>query len=82
MYDIKAPVGAQSAMMREIARKRGNFRGVCPRIGRLRASCHGVYRLAGRKPACHCAGFFVAWSDTHESVYSRTLTVRRTSETQ
>ena len=38
LYDSKAPVRAQSAMMREIARKRGNFRGVCPRIGRLRGS--------------------------------------------
>ena len=28
----------RSAMMREIARKRGNFRGVCPTIGRLRDS--------------------------------------------
>jgi hypothetical protein len=29
MYDSEAPL-AQSAMMREIARFRGNFRGVCP----------------------------------------------------
>ena len=29
-YDIVAPVWAQSAMMREIAVKTGNFRGVCP----------------------------------------------------
>ena len=40
-------------------------------IGRLRASCHGVYRLAWRRPACHHAGFFVARSDTHESVDTR-----------
>ena len=71
---------AQSAMMREIARERGNFRGVCPTIGRLSESVHGVYRLVRRKPACHCAGFFVARSDTHGNVY-RALTVRRTSET-
>jgi len=29
-YDTVAPVWAQSAMMREIAVKTGNFRGVCP----------------------------------------------------
>ena len=47
-------------------------------IGRLRDPCHGVYRPAGRKPACLCAGFFVAGSDTHESVDTRNaLTVRR-----
>ena len=28
----------RNAMMREIARKRGNFRGVCPVIGRLNGS--------------------------------------------
>ena len=59
----------RGAMMREIALKRGNFRGVCPTIGRLSESVHGVYRPVRRKPACLCAGFFVAWSDTHESVY-------------
>ena len=30
LYDIKAPVRVHSAMMREIAVKTGNFRGVCP----------------------------------------------------
>jgi len=33
---LKRVKNAQSAMMREIARKRGNFRGVCPTIGRLK----------------------------------------------
>jgi len=55
-------------MMREIARKRGNFRGVCPTIGRLSESIHGVYRLVYGETGLHCAGFFVAGSDTHESV--------------
>ena len=64
-------------MMREIAVKTGNFRGVCPTIGRLRASCHGVYRRDREETGLHCAGFFVAWSDTHESVYKAALTVRR-----
>ena len=37
-YIIQARVGeycARTAMMREIALKNGNFRGVCPVIGRL-----------------------------------------------
>ena len=55
--------------MREIARRRGNFRGVCPRIGRLRDSYHGVYRLVGMGPAClKQPVLFMSWNDTHESV--------------
>ena len=61
-------------MMREIAAKAGNFRGVCPTIGRLSECCTRRISPGAVKPACHCAGFFVAWSDTHESVESRTLT--------
>ena len=44
-------------MMREIARKRGNFRGVCPYIGRLRDPVHGVYRPGSDRTGLLCAGF-------------------------
>lgn len=44
LYDNWAPEKAQSAMMREIAPKGGNFRGVCPTIGRLSEFVRGVYR--------------------------------------
>ena len=52
-YIIQARVRyhyARTAMMREIASKDGNFRGVCPVIGRL--NCFGsvcVYRCAEKK---------------------------------
>ena len=36
LYDNGASERALSAMMREIAAKAGNFRGVCPTIGRLK----------------------------------------------
>ena len=47
-YDNQAPVWAQSAMMREIAVKTGNFRGVCPSWNRAaeRSFAHSVYRCA------------------------------------
>lgn len=58
-------------MMREIAVKTGNFRGVCPTIGRLSEFLYTAYIVrVRREPACHCAGFFVAGSDTHGNVYS------------
>ena len=66
-------------MMREIAVKTGNFRGVCPTIGRLSEFLYTAYIVrVRREPACLCAGFFVAGSDTHEGVDTRSaLTVRR-----
>ena len=52
---------ARTAMMQEIARKRGNFCGVCPVIGRLNCSdALRVYRCAmdeGRP----CVGHF-SWA--------------------
>ena len=48
-YHNQACVGefcARTAMMREIAAKAGNFRGVCPVIGRLNASFALAY-IAG-----------------------------------
>ena len=58
-----------TAMMREIAAKAGNFRGVCPVIGRLNCPVTPAYiavpkgeRSALRRP------FFMAWSDTHGGV--------------
>ena len=51
----------RGAMMREIALKRGNFRGVCPTIGRLSECCTRRISPARLKPACLCAGFFPAW---------------------
>ena len=44
-------------MMREIAVKTGNFRGVCPFIGRLRDLCTGVYRRRMDKTGLLSAGF-------------------------
>ncbi len=44
-YNVRARVwakcglAARTAMMQEIARKRGNFCGVCPVIGRLNCVC-------------------------------------------
>ena len=58
LYDKQALEKAQSAMMQEIARKRGNFYGVCPRIGRLKGPVHGVDRREWVKPACLHAGLF------------------------
>ena len=58
-------------MMREIAVKTGNFRGVCPTIGRLSEFLYTAYIVrVRREPACLCAGFFVVGSDTHGNVYS------------
>ena len=45
-------------MMREIAVKAGNFRGVCPTIGRLSASCHGVYRRDREETGLSLCRFF------------------------
>ena len=63
----------RGAMMREIALKRGNFRGVCPTIGRLSEGCTRRISPGAAKTGLLCAGFFVAWSDTHESVYEARL---------
>ena len=70
LYDNGASERAQSAMMREIALKRGNFRGVCPTIGRLSEGCTRRISPGAAKTGLLCAGFFAAWSDTHESVYT------------
>jgi hypothetical protein len=69
-------------MMREIALKRGNFRGVCPRIGRLRGPCHGVDRLAGVKPACFVPVLFMSKNDTHDNVDESFHRTKRDSKTK
>jgi len=52
---------ACTAMMQEIARKRGNFCGVCPVIGRLNCSdALRVYRCAMNKGR-PCVGHF-SWA--------------------
>ena len=49
-----------NVMKREIARRgRGNFRGVCPTIGRLRRAVPRVYRCGrGSTGRVFCAGLF------------------------
>ena len=71
----------RGAMMREIALKRGNFRGVCPTIGRLSESVPRRISPGTGRTGLLCAGFFVAWSDTHESVYIQIAHRRRRSKT-
>ena len=70
--------GAQSAMMREIAAQAGNFRGVCPTIGRLKDLNTAYIAVnGGNRPALMPVSF-ISRSDTHESVDTRrALTVRR-----
>ena len=60
---------ARTAMMQEIARKRGNFCGVCPVIGRL--NCSGalrVYRCALERGSALRRPFFMGQNDTHGGV--------------
>ena len=53
-------------MMREIARKRGNFRGVCPVIGRLNLLRQALAYIAGHEEWVGLGRpFFMAWNDTH-----------------
>mgnify|MGYP005827095999 CR=1 FL=1 len=60
--------GAQSAMMREIAAQAGNFRGVCPTIGRLKDLNTAYIAVnGGNRPALMPVSF-MSRSDTHESV--------------
>ena len=56
---------AGTAMMREIAARAGNFRGVCPIIGRLRMSYRGVDRLAMDKYRPFVPVFSMSGNDTH-----------------
>ena len=69
---------ARTAMMQEIARKRGNFCGVCPVIGRL--NCSG---RAARISLRHEQGsalrrpFFMGQSDTHGGADMNSSTVPR-----
>ena len=72
------PGGVYNAMSREIAAKAGNFRGVCPIIGRLRDFlCVSVDRCArGHRP--HSVPvFFMSRNDTHGTAYKKSLTVRQ-----
>ncbi len=56
-------------MMWEIAVKTGNFRGVCPFIGRLRGLCTGVYRRRmDRTGLLQAPVFFMSRNDTHDTV--------------
>ena len=58
-----------TAMMREIAARAGNFRGVCPVIGRLNCPVALAYIAAPRgKGSALRRPFFMAWNDTHGGV--------------
>ncbi len=64
---------AHTAMMREIAPEGGNFRGVCPVIGRLSDPVRaGVYRRRQEGPALR-RPFFMVRSDTHGGVNKKML---------
>ena len=70
-YYVLARVGeicgffkARNAMMQEIARKRGNFCGVCPVIGRLNSSVSQRISLGQDKVGLG-RPFFMAQNDTH-----------------
>ena len=75
---------ARTAMKREIASKDGNFRGVCPVIGRLNCFC-SVKRISLRQEERVGLGrpFFMARSDTHGGAdskqFDRTQTLRKLS---
>ena len=56
-------------MMREIAVKTGNFRGVCPTIGRLKDLDTAYIAADGWNRPAFMPVSFVPRSDTHESVY-------------
>ena len=55
-------------MMQEIAVKTGNFCGVCPVIGRLNCPVYAAYIAAAGKGSASCRPYFLAQSDTHDSV--------------
>ena len=56
-------------MMREIAVKTGNFRGVCPTIGRLKDLDTAYIAADGWNRPAFMPVSFVPRSDTRESVY-------------
>ena len=70
-YHNRARVGefcACTAMMREIASKGGNFRGVCPVIGRLNCFCLRLrISLRPEEGSALRRPFFLAQNDTHGS---------------
>ena len=89
-YIIQARVGeicgfftARNAMMREIASKGGNFRGVCPVIGRLNCLSALAYIAARWGRVGLGRPFFMARSDTHGGAdrkqFDRTQTLRKLS---
>ena len=85
-YYIRARVGrlcACTAMMREIALKNGNFRGVCPVIGRLNCLvCACVYRCAygnGSASVGHFSWLRVIRTAARTSKFDRTQPLRKLS---
>ena len=75
---------ARTAMMREIASKDGNFRGVCPVIGRLNLLRQALAYIAGHEEWVGLGRpFFMARSDTHggadKKQFDRTQTLRKLS---
>ncbi len=63
------PSGAHYAMMREIAVKTGNFRGVCPLNRAAEDLCSRVYRHGETETGRLAVPvFLLSWSDTHEGV--------------
>ena len=69
---------ARTAMMREIASRDGNFRGVCPVIGRLNCFIKR-WRISLRDGEWVGLGrpFFMARSDTHGGADKKQFTVPR-----
>lgn len=64
-------------MKREIARVlRGNFRGVCPKIGRLRVLYERISPVPDLPAGILCRFDFWYWSDTHGRVYRYFSSVR------
>ena len=88
-YNIQARVGgicgffrARDAMMREIALKDGNFRGVCPVIGRLNCFCRALAYIAGREEGAAAVGHF-SWlgmirTAARTTQFDRTQTSKQT----
>ena len=74
---------ARTAMKREIASKDGNFRGVCPVIGRLNCfGSAGVYRCAmeeGSASVGHFSWLGVIRTAARTKQFDRTQTPRKLS---
>ena len=68
------------AMMQEIAAQAGNFRGVCPVIGRLNCPALRI-SLRHRKRSALRRPFFLAQNDTHDGV-DNSSSVPRHHETE